>query len=63
MAVKEVTHSSRGSEHFHVELYLLSEKALGYVRADFALNYTRVTPTVCCLCKLSSWSIPAVPQR
>lgn len=40
MAVKKVTHSSRASEHFHVELYLPSEKALGYVRADFALNYT-----------------------
>lgn len=63
MAVKEVTHSSWGSEKFHVELYLVFEKALGYVRTDFALNYTCVTSTVCCLCKLSSWLVLLVSQE
>lgn len=63
MAAKEVTHSSQGAEKFHVELHLLLEKALGSVRVDFALNYTHVTPTVCCLCKLPSWPIPAVSQQ
>lgn len=29
----------------------------------FALNYTHVTPTVCCLCKLPSWLIPVVSQE
>lgn len=63
MAVKKVTQSSGGSEKFHVELYLLFEKALGYVRTDFALNYTCVTPTICCLCKLSSWLILVASQE
>lgn len=63
MAVKKVTHSSWGSEKFRVELHLLFEKALGSVRTDFALNYTCVTLTVCCLYKLPSWLIPAVSQE
>lgn len=63
MAIKEVTHSSRGAEKFHVELHLLFEKAPGSVRMGFALNYTHVTPTVCCLCKLPSWLIPVVSQE
>lgn len=62
-AVKKFAHSSRGSEKFHVELHLVFEKALGYVRTDFALNYTRVTPTVCCLRKLSPWLIRVVSQE